>query len=89
VIIFTIGEMITLPLITTITTIISPPQKKGIYIGIIGFAEGIGWAIAPFIGGFLIDMFIEKPLLLWIATSSFAFFSILFYLKVKGMDGKN
>mgnify|MGYP000104627207 CR=1 FL=1 len=89
VIIFTIGEMITLPLITTITTIIAPPEKKGMYIGILGFAEGIGWAIAPLIGGFLIDMFIEKPLLLWLATSSFAIFSILFYLRVKGMDGKN
>lgn len=89
VIIFTLGEMMTLPLITTITTIIAPPEKKGIYIGILGFAEGIGWATAPLIGGFLIDMFIKKPLLLWIATSSFAFFSILFYLRVTGMDGKD
>lgn len=86
--IFTIGEMITMPLVTTATTILAPEEKKGTYMGIIGFCQGLGWAIAPFIGGIFIDIFIKNPLSLWLATSSFAIFGILFYLKVKGMDGK-
>lgn len=89
VIIFTIGEMITLPLITTLATKIAPENLKGTYLGILGFFEGLGWAIAPFIGGLLIDIFIDKPLFLWSITSSFAIFSILIYFRVKEKDGKN
>jgi len=89
VIILTIGEMITMPLITTVATIIAPEEKKGTYIGVLGFSQGLGWAIAPFIGGIFIDIFIKNPLFLWLATSSFAIFGILFYLKVKGIDGKD
>ena len=83
VIIFTIGEMITLPLITTLTTKIAPENSKGTYLGVLGFFEGLGWAISPFIGGILIDIFIRKPLFLWSITSSFAIFAILVYFKVK------
>lgn len=88
VVIFTIGEIITMPLVTTVTTILAPEEKKGIYIGILGFCQGLGWAIAPFVGGIFIDIFIKNPLFLWLAISSFSVFGILFYLKVKGMDGK-
>ncbi len=89
VVIFTIGEMITMPLVTTVTTILAPEEKKGTYMGVLGFCHGLGWAMAPFIGGIFIDIFIKNPLFLWLATSSFAIFGILFYIKVKGMDGKD
>ncbi|MEO0231828.1 MAG: MFS transporter [candidate division WOR-3 bacterium] len=89
VIIFTIGEMITLPLITTLTTKIAPENSKGTYLGILGFFEGLGWAISPFIGGILIDIFIDKPLFLWSITSSFAIFAILIYFRVKEKNGEN
>ncbi len=88
VIIFTIGEMITLPLITTLATKIAPENSKGKYLGILGFFEGLGWAISPFIGGILIDIFIKKPLFLWSITSSFAIFAILIYFMLKG-NGKD
>ncbi len=65
VLIFTSGEMLTLPLITTITTIFAKPEKKSIYIGFQGFAEGLGWATGPLYGGTVLDLFISKPVVMW------------------------
>ncbi len=65
VLIFTSGEMLALPLVTTITTIFAKPEKRSLYIGFQGLAEGLGWATGPLYGGFILDLFIMKPVTMW------------------------
>lgn len=79
----TMGEMLAMPLLTTIATIMAPEDKKGIYIGFLGFVEGIAWAVAPFIGGILIDLFLPKPTAIWGTVASFGVISIIIFSKLK------
>ncbi len=79
----TLGEMLAMPLLTTITSAMAPEGKKGLYIGFLGFVEGLSWAIAPFIGGVLIDLFIKTPVLIWGTVASFGVLALVIFEKVK------
>jgi MFS family permease len=83
VVILTLGEMLTMPLLTSIASIMAPEEKRGLYIGLLGFVEGIAWAIAPFIGGVLIDSFLKSPILIWGTVASLGILSIIVFLQVK------
>lgn len=63
--IFTAGEMLVLPLVTTVATLYAKEDKKSLYIGFLGLFEGLGWASAPVYGGFFLDLFIKTPLIMW------------------------
>ncbi len=81
--ILTLGEMLAMPLLTSITAILAPEDKRGVYIGFLGFVEGLAWAVAPLIGGILIDAFLKKPILIWGTVASFGVMSIFIFTKVK------
>lgn len=83
VVLLTLGEMLAMPLLTTITSAMAPEDKRGLYIGFLGFIEGLSWAVAPFIGGVLIDMFLKTPILIWGTVASFGLLSSLIFMKVK------
>ncbi len=63
--IFTAGEMLLLPLVTTVATLYAKEDKKSLYLGFLGLFEGLGWASAPVYGGFSLDLFIKTPLIMW------------------------
>ncbi|MEN3045488.1 MAG: MFS transporter [Candidatus Hydrothermales bacterium] len=63
--IFTVGEMLSLPIVTTFGTIYAKRGKENLYLGFLGLAEGLGWASAPFYGGTILDFFIKVPVLMW------------------------
>lgn len=81
--ILTLGEMLAMPLLTSITSILAPEEKRGLYIGFLGFVEGIAWAVAPFIGGILIDAFLRRPIFIWGTVASFGIISIIIFTRVK------
>lgn len=83
VIVLTAGEMLAMPLLTTITSAMAPEDKRGLYIGVLGFIEGLSWAVAPFIGGVLIDVFLKTPVLIWGTVASFGVISSLIFMKVR------
>uniref|UniRef100_A0A7C2P8T7 MFS transporter n=1 Tax=candidate division WOR-3 bacterium TaxID=2052148 RepID=A0A7C2P8T7_UNCW3 len=83
VIVLTTGEMLAMPLLTTITSAMAPDDKRGLYIGFLGFIEGLSWAVAPFIGGVLIDIFLKTPVLIWGTVASFGVISSIIFMKVR------
>lgn len=83
VVILTLGEMLAMPLLTTVSSLMAPQDRRGLYIGFLGFTEGLAWAVAPMIGGALIDAFLKTPVFIWGTVSSFGIVSVLIFAKVK------
>ncbi len=88
VIIFTSGEMLALPLITTITTIFAKKEKKSLYLGFQGLAEGLGWASAPVFGGIVLDNFIKNPISMWGIITIPGILTFLIFLKCVKINEK-
>ncbi len=65
VIILTIGEMIFAPTANAVVANMAPEHAKGRYMGVFGLFRSFGWSIAPFIGGLLLNSFMEQGLILW------------------------
>jgi len=83
VVILTLGEMLAMPLLTTITSMMAPENKRGLYIGFLGFIDGLSLAIAPMIGGILVDAFFEIPVLIWGIIAGFGVASMFVFLGVR------
>ncbi|MEN3043727.1 MAG: MFS transporter [Candidatus Hydrothermales bacterium] len=80
--IFTAGEMLSLPIVTTFGTIYAKKGKENLYLGFLGLAEGLGWASAPFYGGIILDFFIKIPVLMWGIIIIPGFISFIIVTKV-------
>jgi len=61
----TLGEIVFSPSAMTSVANMAPEGKMGRYMGFFGLAEALGWSSGPFIGGFLLDAYATKPLILW------------------------
>ncbi|MFA5311938.1 MAG: MFS transporter [Methanomassiliicoccales archaeon] len=56
-VIITLGEMIVVPVSTSLTVFLSPDDERGRYLGIFGLISSFGWFGSSFIGGILYDSF--------------------------------
>ena len=81
--IITIGEMALSPATMTLSANLSPKRQKGRYMGVAGLFENLGWSIAPFIGGILLDTFPGKSLSIWAIISLFGLAAAAGYYWIK------
>ena len=64
-ILITLGEVVFSPSAMTSVAEMAPEGKMGRYMGFFGLTEALGWSAGPFIGGFLLDAYATRPLILW------------------------
>ena len=62
VVIFTLGEMIAMPVASAYIAESVPPEMRGRYMGVYGFTWALGLTLGPSVG---IQMHSREPLLLW------------------------
>ncbi|HID93520.1 MAG TPA: MFS transporter [bacterium (Candidatus Stahlbacteria)] len=65
IIIVTLGEIIFSPSSTALVANISPEESTGRYMGLFGLSRTLGWSLGPFIGGLLLDRFMQQGIILW------------------------
>ena len=63
--VLTIGEIFITPAGSTLTSNWAPVDEKGRYMGVYGLFQSFGRSFGPFYGGFLLDAFLHKPVILW------------------------
>jgi len=71
-VVITLGEVIFSPSATTAVANSATEGKMGRYMGFFGLSEALGWSAGPFVGGWLLDYFGDKPLVLWGAIAAIA-----------------
>jgi len=73
-VVVTAGEIITTPLALSVVAELSPADKRGRYMGFFGLSMSLGTALAPLLGGVLLDAFPTEPWFIWgiIASGAFA-----------------
>ena len=65
IIIVTLAEIIFSPSSTALVANISPEESTGRYMGLFGLSRTLGWSLGPFIGGLLLDRFMQQGIILW------------------------
>ncbi len=81
IVVITVAEMIISPPSLALVANLSPPEAYGRYMGIFGFFHMSGWSLGPTVGGFLLDFFAAKPVLMWACISVLAMAaSFLYYM---------
>lgn len=63
--IISFAEITVLPASMAIAANLSKEKHHGLYMGGYGLAYALGWSFGPLIGGVLIDLFSNKPPILW------------------------
>ncbi|HLS71088.1 MAG TPA: MFS transporter [Chitinophagaceae bacterium] len=76
------GEILVLPFMSTITAIRSTPKSKGRYMGLNGAAVAVAFIISPYLGTFVAqDLGFQK---LWIGTVALLLITMIgFYMTIK------
>jgi predicted MFS family arabinose efflux permease len=62
-----IGEILVLPFMSTVTALRSGPENKGAYMGVNGVSMGVGLIVSPFLGTLIASNFGFNSL--WLGTS--------------------
>ena len=83
VVVITIGEMVVTPTSLSYASKIAKEAHTGRYLGFFNLAQSLGWAVAPLVGGILIDTFTGRSLAMWVIISSFAFLASFGFLGFK------
>jgi len=78
--VITTAEMIVSPPSLTLVANLSSAGTYGRSMGVFGFFDTAGWSLGPTVGGFLLDVFADRPAVMWSAISSIAIVSALLYL---------
>ncbi len=71
-IIVTLGEMLILPTMSSITAQLSPADQRGRYMGLLSFSQALATSVAPILGGVLLDVLPNNPLYFWGILSGLA-----------------
>ncbi len=77
VVIITIAEMVVTPTSLSYASIIAKDAHTGRYLGFFNLAQSLGWAVAPLVGGILIDTFTGRSLEMWTIIGSLAFLAAI------------
>jgi MFS family permease len=77
VVIITIGEMVVTPTSLSYASIIAKDAHIGRYLGFFNLAQSLGWAVAPLVGGILIDTFTGRSLEMWAIICGLAFLAAI------------
>lgn len=60
--VWSLGEILTVPVVSALVAQLSPPDSRGRYQGLFSLSFGLAMAIAPVIGGVIVDGFGPAPL---------------------------
>ncbi|MBM3124330.1 MAG: MFS transporter [Chloroflexi bacterium] len=85
-VIITIGEMIVAPVFQALVAAFAPEEMRGRYMAVSGFSWGIPFAVGPYLAGLIIDG--PKPHLLWFAAGGVGLMSVLGFLALHRLRGK-
>jgi MFS family permease len=77
--IITAGEIIYSPVTLSVIGELSPQDQKGRYMGIFGLSETAGMAMAPLLGGVLLDAFPSDLRLVWAPIALMALIAAVGY----------
>ena len=75
----TAGEIIHTPITLAVIGELSPQGQRGRYMGFFGLSETMGIAVAPLLGGVLLDAFPANLELVWAPLASIAFVAAIGY----------
>ncbi|MFU8796083.1 MAG: MDR family MFS transporter [Dehalococcoidia bacterium] len=75
----TAGEIIHTPITLAVTGELSPPGQRGQYMGFFGLSETLGIAVAPLLGGILLDAFPSDMRIVWAPLASIALVAAVAY----------
>jgi len=78
--IVTAGEIIHTPITLSVIGELSPEGERGRYMGVFGLSETMGIAVAPLLGGILLDAFPSNPELVWAPLGLIGFAAAMGYL---------
>ncbi len=76
----TAGEIIHTPITLSVVAELAPQGLRGRYMGFFGLSETVGFAVAPLLGGILLDAFPANPELVWAPLASIALVAAIGYL---------
>ena len=75
----TMGEIIHTPITLSVIGELSPKGQRGRYMGFFGVSETMGIAVAPLLGGILLDAFPANLELVWVPLASLGFVAAVGY----------
>lgn len=81
IIIWTFGEMIFFPAVTSYTSAISPPQRRGEYMGYFQMTFSLALMLGPWIGTVILDY--AGSTILWIGTFLLSIISAYLFMTLK------
>lgn len=72
-----IAEIVIMPASMTLVANMASEKHRGRYMGTFSLVHSLGWALGPLMGGFLLDLFVNQPIIVWSGISSLALVSAL------------
>jgi MFS family permease len=85
-VIITIGEMITAPVMQALVASYAPEDMRGRYMAVSGFSWGIPFAVGPYLAGLILDG--PRPDFLWYAAGFIGLLSTLGFLALHRARGE-
>ena len=79
-VIITIGENLTSPIMNTVVSRIAPEGKVARYMGFLGMVNSTGRALGPSVGAFFIAIYAYNGLRIWSSVGAFGLLSIVAFV---------
>ncbi|MEM0157310.1 MAG: MFS transporter [Thermoplasmataceae archaeon] len=79
-VIITIGENLTSPIMNTVVSRIAPEGKVARYMGFLGMVNSTGRALGPSVGAFFIAIYAYNGLKIWSSVGAFGLISIVAFV---------
>lgn len=86
-VVITMGENLTSPVMNSVVSKISPRGKTGSYMGFLSMVNSTGRAIGPSVGSLFLSIYMFDGLRTWMTLSSFGLVTIVFMFLFLGMKG--
>ncbi len=86
-IVITVGENLTSPVMNSVVSKISPKGRTGSYMGFLSTVNSTGRAIGPSIGPFFLSIYAYDGFKTWLSLASFGVITIVFMFLFLGMRG--
>jgi MFS family permease len=81
--VISMGEIISAPSSLNIVARMAHTENRGRYMSVSGVIGNAGWAIGPFVGGFLMDTFASRIELMWLSLGGLAIACVFGFLLLR------
>ncbi len=86
VVVFTSGELVVAPVVSTYVSYLAPKGAVGRYMGAFGMVFGLGYSLGPYIGSNLYGMYPNNPLLVWGPLALFGIFAAIGFNRLPAIE---